>query len=238
MRIALVLVILATLAPAIARADCSAEHKRARALRETLASVGEATAEYRAMLARKIEEAEAAAATCERAAAAAKRSAEALAVAKKRELEAQAKKDAEDRFAIDEMRSQAEFLRIAWSAHQCSYEKERDAVLSNPFASAEQKEALKRTEVMLTRIRATMKRGKIVALPCRTEDVAKLAFCVSDESANPACAQGDLALRVRAERKIIAAVQLEPLPAPLTPAEEEAKGEVDDAAILQPDFDR
>jgi hypothetical protein len=236
MRISLALLVLVTLGPSIARADCTAEHKRARALRETLASVGETTVEYRATLVKKIEDADTAAASCERAAADAKRADEARAAARKREMEAQAKRDAEDRFAIDEMRSRPDFLRIAWSAYQCSYEKERDAVLSNPFASAEQKEALKRAEIMLTRIRATMKRGKLLPLSCRMEDVAKLAFCISDGSANAACSRPDLALQARAEREIIAAVQLEPTAAPLTPAEQQAKSQADDAQILAPSF--
>ena len=236
MRIPLGLLMLATLGHSTARADCIVEHKRARALRDTLASVGETTVEYRATLVKKIQDADTAAVSCERAAADARRADDARAAAKKREMEAQAKRDAEDRFAIDEMRSRPDFLRIAWSAYQCSYEKERDAVLSNPFASAEQKEALKRAEIMLTRIRATMKRGKLLPLSCRMEDVAKLAFCISDGSANAACSQPDLALQARAEKEIIAAVQLEPTAAPLTPAEQHAKSEADDSQILAPSF--
>lgn len=237
MRIALMLIALASAAEATARADCTAEHKHARALRDTLASVGETTPEYRAMMVKKIQEAETAAANCDRAAADAKRADEARAAARKRELEAQAKKDADDRFAIDEMRSQPDFLRIAWSAFECSYEKERDTVLSNPFAPPEQKEGLKRAEAMLARIRATMKRGKLLPLSCRMEDVAKLAFCIADDSsANAACGQSDMALRVRAEKEIIAAVQMDANPMPLTPAEQHAKSEDEDGKILTPKF--
>jgi hypothetical protein len=45
-----------------------------------------------------------------------------------------------------------------------------------------------------------------------------------------------LALQARAEKEIIAAVQLVPTAAPLTPAEQHAKHEADDNAILLPTF--
>jgi hypothetical protein len=201
-----------------------------------LASVGETTAEYRAMLVKKIQDADAATASCEQSAADAKRADEARAAARKREMEAEAKKQAEDRIAVDELRSRPDFLRIAWSAYECSFEKERDAVLSNPFATAEQKEGLKRAEHMLLRIRATMQYGKVLPLACRIEDVAKLAFCIADSGANAACAQSEMALSVRAQKEIVAAVQLATNPAPLTPAERHATGEQDDMQILQPRF--
>jgi hypothetical protein len=218
------------------RADCTAEHKRARALRETLSAVGETTSEYRSMMVKKIQDAETAAANCDRAAADAKRADELKASARKREMEAEAKKETADRFAIDEMRSRLDFLRIAWSAYECKFEKERDDVLNNPFATGEQKEALRRAEGMLARIRATMKHGKVAQLSCRMDDVAKLAFCIADSNANAACSESAMALRARAQQEIIAAVQLTPNPAPLTPAAQHAKAEEDDQRILQPQF--
>ena len=236
MRIVLVLLALASVVEATVRADCAPERKHARALKDTLASVGETTPEYRAMMLKKIQEAESAATNCERAAADLKRADEARAAARKREMEAEAKKEAADQSAIEELRSQPDFLRIAWSAYECSFEKERDTVLSNPFATAEQKEGLKHAELMLTRIRATMKHGKLLPLSCRMEDVAKLAFCISDGNANAACAQFEMALRVRAETEIIAAVQLEANPAPLTLAERHAKAIDEDQKILTPNF--
>ena len=228
----MILVAMAMLVQRNAHADCTVQHKQARALKDTLASIGETTPEYRAMMLKRIQEAETAAANCDRAVADAKRSDEARAAARKREMEAEAKKDAEDRFTIDDMRSQAEFLRIAWSAYECSFEKERDDVLNNPFATADQKEALKRAEAMLTRVRATMKRGKIAQLSCRTEDVAKLAFCIADSS-NAACGQPEMALRTRAENEIVEAVQLAPNPVPLTPTQKHA-ADLDPNRILQP----
>jgi pyruvate/2-oxoglutarate dehydrogenase complex dihydrolipoamide acyltransferase (E2) component len=236
MRIALLLMAMATTVPATALADCAAERKRASALREVLVSVGETTVEYRSTMVKRIQEAETAATSCERAVADAKRTNEARASARKREIEAENKKEAADRFMIDEMRSQPEFLRIAWSAYECSYEKERDAVLGNPFATPEQKEGLRRAEVMLTRIRVTMKRGKLAQLSCRMDAVAKLAFCIADGSANAACVQSEMALRARAEKEIIADVQLAPNAAPLTPAEKHAKSEDEDMNLLNPQF--
>jgi len=236
MRIALLLVTLMSVARATAHADCTAERKRAGALREVLATVGDTTAEYRALMVQRIQDAEAAATRCERATADAKRSDEARAAARKREMEAEAKKEALERFTIDEMRSRSDFLRVAWSAYACSYEKERDTVLANPFATAEQKEALKGAELMLARIRATMKHGKLAQLSCRTDEVAKLAFCVADSSANAACAQSEMALRTRAQREIIAAVQLAANPAPLTPTDRQARSDAEDMSIMSPKF--
>jgi hypothetical protein len=235
MRIAVILVALTAL-DATAGADCSDLRKRAQALRDTLAAVGETTPEYRSMMVRKLQDADNAAATCERAAIDAKRVDEASSAARKRELEAEAKKAANDRFVVDGLRSQPMFLRVAWSAFDCSYEKQRDALLNNPFATAEQKEELKRVEFMLKKIRATMSYGKVVPLSCRTEDVAKLAFCISDSAVNAACSESEMALRSRAEHEIIAAVQLTPNPTPLTPAEQQAKSSVDDTRILRPQF--
>jgi len=73
-------------------------------------------------------------------------------------------------------------------------------------------------------------------MSCRTEDVAKLAFCIADGNANAACSDSAMALRARAEKEIIAAVQLSPTPAPLTPDEQHAKAEEDDGKILTPQF--
>lgn len=81
-----------------------------------------------------------------------------------------------------------------------------------------------------------MKRGKLSQLSCRADDVAKLAFCVADSNANPACGQPAMTLMVRAERELIDVGQLAPGPAPLTPAQQHAKAEDDDAKILQPKF--
>ena len=236
MRIALALVALATLAHSAEPGDCPAERKRARALREVLASVGETTAEYRAMLVKRIQEAETAAASCQRAAAEEARAAEAQRAAKKLADEVAAKKEAADRFAIDEMKSQTTFIRVAWSAYECSYEKQRDAGLDNPFATPEQKEALKRAEILLSRIRSAMKRGRLAPLSCRADEVAKLAFCIADNGANAACGQSEMALLVRAEKEIVASGQLAPNPAPLTPAEQRAKSEEDDMHILTPNL--
>ncbi len=235
MRFAVLLVALAAL-DATATADCSVLRKRAQALRDTLAAVGETTPEYRSMMLKKIQDADDATASCERAAADAKRTEEASVAARKREMEAEAKKAANDRFVIDGLRSQAMFLRVAWSAFECSYEKQRDTVLSNPFATAEQKEELKRVEFMLKRIHATMNYGRIQPLSCKTEDVAKLAFCIADSGANAACSESAMALRSRAEKEIIAAVQLAPNPVPLSPAEKQAREEHDDMNLLQPAF--
>ena len=235
MRIVVVLVALLAL-DAAAGADCSVTRKRAQALRDTLAVVGETTPEYRSMMLSKLQDAESAAATCERAAIEAKRVVDANVAARKREMEAEAKKAADDRFVVDGLRSQASFLRVAWSAFHCSYEKQRDTILNNPFATAEQKEELKRVELMLKRIRATMNYGKLEPLSCRTEDVAKLAFCVLDSGANAACGESEMALRSRAEHEIIAAVQLTPSPAPLTPTQQHAKFENGDTQILKPQF--
>jgi hypothetical protein len=113
MRIGLVLVATALFAQTPAHADCTAERKHARALRDVLATVGETTPEYRAMLSKRIQDAETAATNCERAAADAKRAEEARAAARKREMEAEAQKEAADRFAVEEMRSQPDFLRVA-----------------------------------------------------------------------------------------------------------------------------
>lgn len=229
MRLVLFLFLLATATMAYATepGQCAAERKRASALRNVLATVGETTAEYRAMMIKKIQDAEAAAANCERAVA-----------ERKRADEVAAKKSAADRFAVDEMKSQGNFVRLAWSAYECSYEKERDAVLANPFANAEQKEGLKRTEIMLTRIRNTMKRGKLAQSSCRADDVARLAFCISDSSANPACAQDEMTRMITAEKELIAALQLTPSDPPLTPAQQQAKAEQEDMTILSPQFDR
>jgi hypothetical protein len=221
---------------ATASADCSVLRKRVQSLKDTLAAIGETTPEYRAMMMKKIQEADGAAASCERAAADARRADEANVAARKREMEADAKKAANDRFIVDGLRSQAMFLRVAWSAFECSHEKQRDALQNNPFATAEQKEELKRVEFMLKRIRATMSYGRIQALSCRTEDVAKLAFCIADSGANAACGEPDMALQARAEHEIVAAVQLTPNPAPLTPVEQQAKSEGEDLRIMQPKF--
>lgn len=107
MRIAL-FTLLAMFAHAPAHADCSAQHKQARALRDTLASVGETTPEYRAMMLKRIQESETAAANCDRAVADAKRADDARAAVRKREMEADAKKQAAERFAIDGLRSRPE----------------------------------------------------------------------------------------------------------------------------------
>ena len=235
MRIAVILVALTAL-DATASAECSALRKRAQALRDTLAAVGETTPEYRALMVTKLQDADNATANCERAAVEAKRADEANVAARKREMEAEATKAANDRFVVDGLRSQPMFLRVAWSAFQCSHEKQRDALLNNPFATAEQKEELKRVEFMLKRIHATMSYGKVQPLSCRTEDVAKLAFCIADSGANAACVESEMALRSRAEHEIIAAVQLAPNPAPLTPAEQQAKSSLDDTQILHPQF--
>ncbi|MGZ3441316.1 MAG: hypothetical protein ACXVDD_17470, partial [Polyangia bacterium] len=167
MRLALLLVAVVMVVEATAHADCTVQRNQARKLKDVLATVGETTPEYRAMMLKKIQEAETATTSCERAMADAKRADEARAAARKREMEAEAKKQADDQFAVDEMRSQPDFVRIAWSAYECSFEKERDAVLGNPFATPEQKQELKRAEIMLARIRATMKRGKLLPLSCR-----------------------------------------------------------------------
>jgi hypothetical protein len=235
MRLAVILVAVIAL-DTTASAECSALRKRAQALRDTLAAVGETTPEYRSMMVKRIQDADNAASTCERAAADAKRVDETNVAARKREMEVEAKKAADDRFVVDGLRSQPMFLRVAWSAFNCSYEKQRDTLLNNPFATAEQKEELKRVEFMLKRIRATMNYGKLEPVSCRTEDVAKLAFCISESGANAACGESEMALRSRAEHEIIAAVQLTPNPAPLTPAEPQAKSESDDMRLLQPRF--
>jgi hypothetical protein len=236
MRIALVLGAALVAHVAVAKADCTPQHNQARALRETLASVGQTTDEYRALMLKKIQSVEAAAAACERATADARRADAARAEARKREMEANDRKQEEDRFAVDELRSHDDFLRVAWSAFECSYEKERDTLAGNPFATPEQRESLKRADLMLARIRATMKHGKLAPLSCRMDDVAKLAFCVADASAAVACTQSEMALRLRAEKEIIAAVQLTAAPAPLTPAAQHAKREEDDMVIMQPEF--
>jgi hypothetical protein len=235
MRIAVILVAL-TVLDATANAECSVLRKRAQALRDTLAAVGETTREYRTMMDKKIQDADNVASTCEQAAVDAKRVDEANVAARKREMEAEAKKAADDRFIVDGLRSQPMFLRVAWSAFHCTHEKQRDALVNNPFATAEQKEELSRVEFMLKRIRATMNYGKLEPLSCRTEDVAKLAFCISNSGANAACGESEMALRSRAEHEIIAAVQLTPNPAPLTSAEQHAKSDGDDMRLLQPQF--
>jgi hypothetical protein len=236
MRPLFALLCLTAVARAGAPAVCAAERDRATALRNVLASVGETTAEYRAMMLKKIQAAEAAVAACERATADQKHSEEARLATKRREEEAAAKKEATERFAIDGLKSEASFLRLAWSAYACSIEKERDALLANPFASAEQKEDLKRSETSLARIHSVMKRGKLQPLSCHAEDVAKLAFCIGDGKSHSACAQPELARMIVAEREVIAAVQLTPSEPPLTPAQQKEKLEEDDSTLLRPEF--
>lgn len=219
-----------------ARADCTAEHKRARALRDTLASVGETTPEYRSMMLKKIQDAETAANNCDRAAVDAKRAEEARAAEKKREADAAAKREAADAFTIAEMKSQADFIRRAWSAYECSYEKQRDTIANNPFATDEQKEQLRRIEVILSGVHGAMKRGKISQLPCRVVDVAKLAFCLADNVTTPACHEPTIALMIRADKEIIAAEQVTPSAPPLTPDQQRKKEEEDGMEILEPKF--
>jgi hypothetical protein len=236
MRIALVLLALATVAKAAGPDECAADRKRAAALRQVLASVGDTTAEYRALLLKHIQEADTAAIDCERAIVAQRRAEEARLAARKREAEAAAKKDAADRFAMDDMKSRPSFIREVWSAYECSFEKERDEVLANPFATAEQREQLKRAEAMLLRIHGVMKRGKLTQLPCRADAVAKLAFCIADKAATPACAEPGMSLAMRAEQEVIASVQVAPSVAPLSPAEKHAREDEDDMHVMAPQF--
>jgi hypothetical protein len=236
MRITLVLLTMATVAHAADQRECTAERKRAVALRQVLASVGETTPEYRVMMLKRIQEAEASANNCERAVAEQKRTDEARLAAKKREDAAAAQRAAADRFAMDEMKSEASFIRVVWSAYACSFEKDRDEVLSNPFATPEQKEQLKRAEIMLVRIHGVMKRGKLLQLPCRADTVAKLSFCIGDKGSTPGCGQAEMALMIRAEKEVIASVQVAPSAAPLTPAEQQTRGDDEDMHILQPAF--
>jgi hypothetical protein len=230
------LAMLGAVAHAAEPSDCVAERKRAAALRQVLASVGETTAEYRAMMLKRIQEAEDAATKCEQTVAEQKRADASQLAARRREAEAEAKKAADERFAMDDLRSQASFLRTAWSAYECRYEKEHDDILNNPFATAEQRDALKRGEAMIARIRGVMKRGKLAQLPCRTDAVAKLAFCIADKSSTPQCGQAEMALMLRAEREVIAAVQTTPSTPPLTPAQQKAVDEETDSQLLTPEF--
>jgi hypothetical protein len=188
------------------------------------------------MMIKKIQDAEAAAANCDRAAADTKRAEEARGAAKKREAEEAAKKEAADRFAIAELKSQSDFIRKAWSAYECSYEKQRDLLGGNPFANDEQKDRLRRSEIILSGVRTAMKRGKLLQLSCRADDVAKLAFCLADSAANPACGESAMALMIRADKEIVAGGQVTPTDPPLSPDERRAKTEYDDTMIMRPNF--
>jgi hypothetical protein len=113
MRIVLVLVAMTTLARAANPPECANERKRVSSLKAVLASVGETTAEYRAMMLKRIQEAETAVANCERAATEAKRAAEAREAKLKRDEEEAAQKTAAERFEMDELKSQAKFIQVA-----------------------------------------------------------------------------------------------------------------------------
>jgi len=234
-RVVLAVLAASSVAGAVEPKDCVAERKRAVALRETLASVGDASSEYRAMMVRKIQDAEAAAANCERAATEQRRIATEQAASKKREEENAAKKRAEDQFAIDELRSQPSFLRLAWSAYECRAEKDQETIAGNPFATEEQKQNLKRIGILLERIRSVMKRGKLQQQPCRSDTVAKLAFCLADSNANAACTEAEMARMLAAEQEIVANMQIVPSEAPLAPSQRSPDGDVD-MKLMAPKF--
>jgi hypothetical protein len=227
---------MSSLATASERPECAVQRKKAAALRAVLASVGETSAEYRALMLKRIQEADVAVSTCERAVAEQDRAAAAQVEAENRDREAAAKKERENRFEIDELRSKAEFIRTAWSSYQCSYERERDSLRSNPFATPEQKEELRRTEAMLQRIRAAMKRGKLAQSSCLADEVAKLAFCSVEKSSVQECSQPPMLLMLRALKEIIASTQFAPSAPPVSREERPEPSEDSDMYILQPQF--
>jgi hypothetical protein len=229
----LVLVSLLTLG-AVAQAEepdpCTVKRRRVSALSDVLATVHDATPEYRALVIARIADAKKQADACERVESATRRAEAAQKASEREAAEQAAKRAAADKLTMDQLRSEPSFLRLVWSSYLCTFEAERAAAqqrltalesgdgggeLIDPFARTQQLETIRRDDATLTRARALLKRGKILPVSCRQKDVAAFAVCLMDPSRDLRCGTADVALAIRAEADIVASGQVTPAPAPL-----------------------